>query len=230
MVGELWVTTLGQVPYAEAVELQDRLRAARQAGEVPDLLLLLEHPPVFTKGPRTTPGELPMGEDFYRSQGIEVCDTDRGGRLTYHGPGQLVGYPIARVGDVPGFVASMERAMIAALGDEGVRAHAREGLPGVWVGEDKIGSIGIHLSRGVSKHGFAVNVDNDLQPFEYAVPCGIEGVRMTSLLRESGRTGAMPCFRKRIAWRLAESLGLRQRLVSPARIGVGTPPVESVPA
>jgi lipoyl(octanoyl) transferase len=230
MADELWVTTLGQVPYRDAVELQDRLRAKRQAEEIPDVLLLLEHPPVFTKGPRTTPGELPMGEDWYRAQGIDICETDRGGRLTYHGPGQLVGYPIARVRDVPGFVAAMERAMIAALADEGVHARAREGLPGVWVGEDKIGSIGIHLSRGVSKHGFAVNVDNDLQPFEYAVPCGIDGVRMTSLLRETGRTGAMPCFRKRMAWRMAQELGLRQRLVSPARIGAAEAPLESVPA
>ena len=112
----------------------------------------------------------------------------------------------------------MESAIVAALADEGIAADVREGLTGVWAGESKIGSIGVHVSRGVTTHGFAVNVDGDLQPFEWIVPCGIDGVRMTSVLKETGRTGAMACFRKRVAWRFAESFGLRQRLVSPARL------------
>ncbi len=215
---DLWVASLGLMRYSDALDLQERLRIARQAGTVPDTLLLLEHPPVFTKGPRTQAQELPMGEDWYRMQGIEVCDTDRGGHLTYHGPGQLVAYPIVGVRDIPAYVSTLEAAMVAALAQEGVSAHAREGLPGAWVGEDKIGSIGIHVSRGVAKHGLAVNVENDLQPFEYVVPCGLDGVRMTSLLRETGRTGAMPCFRKRIGFEVAKGLGLRQRLVSPQRV------------
>ena len=218
MSAELWVANLGRVPYADGVAIQDRLREARQADALPDVLLLLEHDPVYTKGRRSERADLPMGEDWYRAQGIEVADTNRGGRVTYHGPGQLVGYPIVRVSDVIEYVRTMERAVIAALRDEGVTAEIRHGLTGVWVGDRKVGSIGVHVSRGVTMHGFAVNVDCDLQPFEWIVPCGIEGVRMTSLYVETRRTGAMPCFRKRVAWRVAGELGLRQRLVSAERL------------
>ena len=116
-MSELWVAHLGQVPYGDAVELQERIRERRQAGEIPDALLLLEHPPVYTKGRRTEPADLPMGEDWYRAQGIEVERSNRGGRVTYHGPGQLVAYPIMRIDDVPGYVATIERAIVAALAD-----------------------------------------------------------------------------------------------------------------
>src|SRR5918999_2387933 len=153
VASELWVANLGQVPYREAVELQGRIRAARQADEVPDALLLLEHPPVYTKGKRTEPADLPMGDEWYRLQGIEVEDTDRGGRVTYHGPGQLVGYPIMQITDVIAYLRTMEGAIIQALADEGVKAEIREGLTGVWVGDRKVGSIGVHLSRGVTTHG-----------------------------------------------------------------------------
>jgi lipoate-protein ligase B len=211
MAAELWVAQLGRIPYAAGVDLQARIRGRRQAGEIPDALLLLEHPPVYTKGRRTTAADLPMGEDWYRLQGIEVAETDRGGRVTYHGPGQLVGYPIVAINDVPAYVRTME-------------AEVRPGETGVWASEAKIGSIGIHVSRGVTTHGFAINVDNDLQPFEWIVPCGLEGVRMTSLLKETGRTGRMGCFRKRVAYRLARELGLRQRLVRLERLaGVREP-------
>ena len=160
-----------------------------------------------------------MGEDWYRAQGVEVAECDRGGRVTYHGPGQLVGYPIVGVRDVVAYVRTLERAVIAALADEGVTAEVREGLTGVWAGERKIGSIGVHVQKGVATHGFAVNVDCDLQPFEWIVPCGIEGVRMTSIARETGRgAGGMRCFRRRVSWRLAEELGRRQRLVSRGRL------------
>ena len=217
-MAELWVANMGRVPYGEAVATQDRIRSARQQGALPDSLLLLEHDPVYTKGRRTAPADLPMGDDWYRAQGIEVADTTRGGRVTYHGPGQLVGYPIMGIDDVIAYVRTMERAVIAALADEGVEAGVREGLTGIWVEDRKIGSIGVHVSRGVTMHGFAVNVDCDLQPFGWIVPCGIEGVRMTSLLAETGRTGAMRCFRKRMAWRFAEAFGLRQRIVTPDRL------------
>jgi lipoyl(octanoyl) transferase len=232
---ELWVARVpGQVPYLEAVEIQSRLRERRQAGEIPDSLLLLEHPPTYTKGRRSEKADLPMGEDWYLSQGIEVHETSRGGRVTYHGPGQLVGYPIMAVGDVIAFLRTMEGAIITALNDEGVEAEVREGLTGVWVGDRKIGSIGLHVSRGVTMHGFAVNVDGDLQPFEWIVPCGIENVRMTSLYLQTGLTGGMNCFRKRVAWRFAQAFGLRQRLVSLDRLlgdsKASPPAVESIPA
>jgi lipoate-protein ligase B len=229
-VAELWVANLGRLPYAEGVALQDRIRTARQTGAIPDCLLLLEHDPVYTKGRRSERADLPMGDDWYRAQGIEVAETTRGGRVTYHGPGQLVGYPIMAIDDVIAYVRTLERAVIAALAEEDVEAEVRDGLTGIWVGDRKIGSIGVHVSRGVTMHGFAVNVDCDLQPFEWIVPCGIEGVRMTSLYVESGRTGAMSCFRKRVAYRMASAFGLRQRIVTPERLLAAVEPAEAVPA
>jgi lipoyl(octanoyl) transferase len=164
-----------------------------------------------------------MGEDWYRLQGIDVVDTDRGGKVTYHGPGQLVGYPIVRVGDVVEYVRTLERALISALSQEGVEARARadEGpdYTGVWAGDRKIASIGVHVARGVTTHGFAINVENDLQPFGWVVPCGLPDVQMTSLIRETGRlAGQMKCFRRRVAWEVAQALGRRQRLMSLARV------------
>ena len=187
---EVLCVRAGQVAYAGARELQKRLEEARHAGSIPDVLLLLEHPPVYTKGRRSTAAELPMGEQWYRRQGIEVTDTDRGGRVTYHGPGQLVGYPIvslrAYYDDVHDYIRRMERVMIDSLAEWDVEAGCIEGQTGVWVGDRKVGSIGVHVNRGVTTHGFAINVNNDLQPFEWIVPCGIEACRVTSLCRELG--------------------------------------------
>jgi lipoyl(octanoyl) transferase len=192
-MSEVLVMRCGLIPYEEARQAQKRIEAARLAGELPDVLLLLEHPPVYTKGRRAEPGELGMGEDWYRMQGIEVCETDRGGRVTYHGPGQLVGYPIVSLkpyGDnVHQYVRGLERLMIDSLAAYDIEAEVIDGLTGVWVGGPppegrKVGSIGVHVNRGVTTHGFAINVNNDLQPFEWIVPCGIEGVRMTSITRE----------------------------------------------
>ncbi|HEX4108261.1 MAG TPA: lipoyl(octanoyl) transferase LipB [Solirubrobacteraceae bacterium] len=229
---ELWVCQLGLVDYAEAVEIQRQLRDRRQADELPDVLLALEHPPVYTRGRRTEPGELPFGEAHYRERGIDVVDTDRGGKVTYHGPGQLVGYPIMRVRGVRDFVATMERAMIAALADAGVAAELRDGLTGVWAPGGKIGSIGVHIERGVSMHGFAVNVENDLEPFGWIVPCGLAGVAVTSVAREGAQAGdcALRCFRRRMAHRFAQAHGRRQRLVSPARIGIAHAPSPRAPS
>lgn len=217
MASELWVCHLGVVDYREALDLQERLRAARQDDSLPDVLLVLEHPPVFTAGRRSGPSMADV-------HGIDVVETDRGGLVTYHGPGQLVGYPIVRVDDVVGYVRTLENALVRALVDEGVvgaRSRPREGhrYTGVWVEDRKIASIGVHVSRGVSTHGFAVNVENDLEPFSWIVPCGLDGVQMTSLLVETGRTpSVMKCFRRRAAYEVARGLGRRQRLVSLARL------------
>jgi lipoyl(octanoyl) transferase len=222
---ELWTCNLGTVEYAEAAALQERLRERVIAGELPALLLLLEHPPVYTLGRRTDPADLPFGEDYWRARGFDVVRTPRGGKVTYHGPGQLVGYPIMPAGDIPAFVGTMERALVTALAEEGVEARGRdhEGaqFTGVWVEDRKIASIGIHLSRGVSMHGFAVNVDNDVAPFHQVTACGLPGVRMTSIALETGRSGGLACFRKRVAYAYAQAHGLRQRIVHPARLGVG---------
>src|SRR5918997_1345719 len=179
MSQELWAVRPGTLPYEDARRAQKALERARVEGRISDLVILLEHPPTYTKGRRTTADELPMGEDWYRMQGIEVLDTDRGGRVTYHGPGQLVAYPIislrelAEPDDVHSFIRRMERAMIAALGDWGVEAQVIDGLTGVWTLGDappagrarKIGSIGIHVSPGVTTHGLAINVNKDLKSF-----------------------------------------------------------------
>jgi lipoyl(octanoyl) transferase len=211
----LWTCWLGRVAYDEALALQHALRAARQAGAVPDVLLLLEHDPVYTRGRRTAPGELPVRAD------LPVVDVDRGGKLTYHGPGQLVGYGIAAVDDVVAYVRTLERALVAALAEEGVAARSRadEGrdFTGVWVEDRKVASIGVHVQRGVTTHGFAVNVDADLTPFTQAIACGLPGVSMTSLLLETGRADAA-CFRKRVAAAVADGLGRRQRVVSRSRL------------
>jgi lipoate-protein ligase B len=224
---EIWTCHLGLVGYAEGVAIQEQLRARRIAGELPDMLLLLEHPPLYTRGRRAGADELPFGESFYRDRGIELHETNRGGRITYHAPGQLVGYPIVAVDDVIAHVRTMELAIIDALGQEQISARARaEDGPdytGVWVAERKIASIGVHVSRGVSIHGFAVNVENDLEPFGLIVACGLPDVSMTSIARETDGSGeGLACFRKRMAHSYCEVHGARQRLVSARRLGIDT--------
>jgi lipoate-protein ligase B len=218
---ELWVCHLGQVDYAEAAEMQESLRERVIAGELPDLMLLLEHPPVYTLGRRSAPGDLPLSRDWLRERGIDVVQTPRGGKLTYHGPGQLVGYPIVHVTDVAGYVGAIERALVSALGDAGIAARGRSAdgreFTGVWAQDRKLASIGVHLSHGVSTHGFAVNVDNDLAPFGWVVACGMPDVRMTSMAAEGSPEG-IRCFRKRVGHAMARELGLRQRLVSSRRL------------
>jgi lipoyl(octanoyl) transferase len=224
---ELWVCHLGTVAYHNALAVQQRIRARRQAGELPDTLLLLEHPPVYTRGRRSGAEDLPLGDGLYRAKGIDVVNTDRGGRLTYHGPGQLVGYPIMQIDDVHSYLRTMEDAIIAALDDAGVHARSRhdEGIDytGVWVRDRKIASIGVHVSRGVTTHGFAVNVNNDLEPFSWVVACGLPDVKMTSVAREaSGDCESLRCLRRRIAYAFARAHDRRQRLVSASRLGIDT--------
>jgi lipoyl(octanoyl) transferase len=229
MADEILVVRCGTVPYEEARELQRALAARRQARKIPDVLLLLEHPPVYTRGRRVVDSELPMGVEWYEAQGIEVLETDRGGHVTYHGPGQLVAYPIVSLapygGDVHEFVRRLERVMIGALAEHGVEAGAVAGETGVWVGGPraadgsisleagragkqarKIGAIGLHVSRGVTTHGFAVNVNNDLQPFEWVVACQLEGGRVTSLTRELGAEQDLGAFAETVVAVYAEVL------------------------
>ena len=210
----LWVCHLGTIPYREALQLQLLIRDLRLAGELPDTLLLLEHPPVYTRGRRSRPEELALGEAYYRARGIELVDTDRGGRVTYHGPGQLVGYPIMHVTDVGVHLRRMEAAIVAVLAGHGIAARSRcdEGsdYTGVWVAERKIASIGVHVSRGVSTHGFAINLTTDLQPFDWIVACGLPDVQMTSLAHELPDTaGAVDAeeLRVEVARRFAAAHG-----------------------
>jgi lipoyl(octanoyl) transferase len=238
MDAEILVLRCGTIPYREAWDLQRELEGRRQRGEIADVLLLLEHPPVYTRGRRTKPEELPMGAAWYEAQGIEVIDTDRGGLVTYHGPGQLVAYPIVDLapmgGDVHAYVRGLERVMIAALAEHGVPAGPIEGLTGTWTlgpppgpgvegAARKIGSIGVHVNRGVTTHGLAVNVSNDLQPFEWVVPCGIEGVAMTSISRELGAEQDAAAFGETVARRFAAVFEREQVDADPVGLGLESP-------
>jgi lipoate-protein ligase B len=240
----LLLLSCGSVPYREAWDLQLRLAERRGAGAIPDALMLLEHPPVYSRGRRTKPEELPMGAAWYEAQGIEVLDTDRGGLVTYHGPGQLVAYPIVDLaqlgGDLHAYVRGLERVMIGSLADHGVGAQTIEGLTGVWTegsppapglagAARKIGSIGVHVSKGITTHGLAVNVDNDLQPFEWVVPCGIEGVSMTSIAREGGRDASVAAFGETVARHFAEVFGREARAAELVE-ALGTDPESSTGA
>jgi lipoyl(octanoyl) transferase len=223
---ELWVCRLGIVPYDDAQAIQADLQVRRQAERVPDRLLMLEHPPVYTRGRRSLDDELTLGQDFYRARGIEIVPTDRGGRVTYHGPGQLVGYPIMRVTDIGFHLRTMEAAIVAALAYLGIEARSRcaEGIDytGVWVEDRKIASIGVHVSKGISTHGFAVNVTNDLEPFSWIVPCGLPDVTMTSVEQELGHEpeGGLDAFAERVAQQFCEAHGRRLLVASPESIGL----------
>jgi lipoyl(octanoyl) transferase len=235
MSAELLVVRCGLVPYDEAGVAQRWLCDARQEGAIPDVLLLLEHPPVYTRGRRSDEGELPMATEWYEAQGIEVRDTDRGGRVTYHGPGQLVAYPIVDLkhydDDVHEYVRRLEQVAIGSLGEHGVAATTIEDLTGVWTeGEPpgsagslearKIGSIGVHVSRGITTHGLAINVNNDLQPFEWVVPCGIEGCQVTSLSRELDAEQNLPAFADTVAARFAAVYERTPASADPADLGL----------
>jgi len=187
----LLIADLGRRPYGEVLELQRRLCRARQAGEITeDLLLLVEHDPVVTLGRGTKDTSLPLSPDAIRARGVEVFDVERGGDVTFHGPGQLVGYPILDLThhkqDLHWYLRAVEEALIDALGALGIAAERNPGLTGVWTGGRKIASIGIHVKQWVTFHGFALNVATDLDFFDLIVPCGIEGVTMTSAARELG--------------------------------------------
>ena len=200
--GECSVVHLGRMPYLDALALQERVRDAREASLIGDTLLLLEHDAVYTRGRRSSPAELPRGEAWYGERGIDVVDTNRGGRVTYHAPGQLVGYPIVKTDDVIAHVRLLERVIIEALGQQGVAARAREeegaDFTGVWTEERKIASIGVHLRRSITTHGFAVNVEMDLEPWSWIVPCGLD-VSITSIARETGGSPDSDLFSRQIA-------------------------------
>jgi lipoyl(octanoyl) transferase len=182
------VRELGSIDYLEAWELQRSLAVARAEGTGPDTMLLLEHPPVYTAGKRTEPDERP-------DDGTPVIDVDRGGKITWHGPGQLVGYPIVRLAepiDVVHFVRRLEQALIAVCDELGVRTGRVEGRPGVWLAADhrperKVAAVGIRVQRGVTMHGFELNCDADLAAFDHIIPCGIRDAGVTSLSAELGR-------------------------------------------
>jgi lipoate-protein ligase B len=185
----LAVQSLGVVSYPLGLDRQRELVKARQAGEVPDHLLLLEHSSVITIGVRgrSNPGHLLASRAALRDEGIEIHDVARGGDITYHGPGQLVGYPVLSLKpdrcDVHRYVADLEEVLIRTAARFGVEAGRVPGMTGVWVGNNKLGAIGVRLSRWVTSHGFAFNVSTNLDHFRFIVPCGLEGRGVTSFQR-----------------------------------------------
>jgi len=188
----LLVVDLGRLPYAEALELQRAVARARIAGEVADdVLLLVEHPPVVTLGRSTKATSLPLSADAIRARGVEVHEVERGGDVTFHGPGQLVGYPIVDLKrhrrDLHWYLRQVEQALIDGLEALGIAGDRVAKYTGVWVGPRKIASIGVHARDWVTWHGFALNVTTALSYFDLIVPCGIHGVEMTSVSRELGR-------------------------------------------
>ncbi|HUQ14671.1 MAG TPA: lipoyl(octanoyl) transferase LipB [Gemmatimonadales bacterium] len=185
----LRIEDLGRRPYAEVLELQRDLRRRRIEGELgEDVLLLVEHPPVITLGRGTRPSSLPIAPAELERRGVEVYEVERGGDVTFHGPGQLVGYPILDLRghrqDLHWYLRSLEDVLIQALGGLGIEADRNPGLTGVWTAGRKIASIGIHVKQWVTLHGFALNVTTDLDPFDLIVPCGIRQVVMTSVAAE----------------------------------------------
>ena len=185
------VVRLGLTPYADALDLQRRIHLEVAKGDRPDTLVLLEHPHVYTLGRRGSMDDILASDDELRRLGIEVHQTDRGGEVTYHGPGQLVGYPILslrRWGGGPlRYVCSLETAIIASLSEFGIRAESEGHPTGVWVEDRKIAAIGVKVGRRVTTHGFALNVSVDLSYFDRIVPCGMPDIEVTSISRELRR-------------------------------------------
>ena len=207
---QLEVRRLGLVGYDEALALQRELVEERRAGKVPDLLLLLEHPPVITLGVRAeiARGNVVATDEWLAQLGVAVHETGRGGDVTYHGPGQIVGYPILDLRpdrcDVHKYVRDLEEVMIRTCADYGVSAGRIAGLTGTWVGAEKIGAIGIRISRWITSHGFAFNVGTNLDHFKLIVPCGISDRGVTSLERATGRSIPMREVENAIVRRFAE--------------------------
>jgi lipoyl(octanoyl) transferase len=182
----------GRIPYGEALARQLAAAAAVKSGTGPERLFLLEHPHVFTLGRNAAPEDILAGPEWLAERGVEIAECDRGGQVTYHGPGQLVGYPILNLSpdrrDVRRYVRDLQETMVRTLAEYGIAGEPRDGQEyiGVWVGDEKIASIGVHLSRWVTTHGFALNVATDLSYFAGIIPCGLKAVRMTSIERLLG--------------------------------------------
>ena len=204
----LTVRELGRVRYQDGLTLQAELVAERQAGRIGDTLLLLEHEPVFTLGRNAHRDHVLLPEEELRARGFDVFEVGRGGDVTYHGPGQVVGYPILDLSpdrrDVHRYVRDLEEVMIRVCADYGITAGRIAGLTGTWVGDDKIGAIGVRIARWVTSHGFALNVANDLTPFGLIVPCGIRERGVTSLEQVLGRRVDTPEVRSRLVARFSE--------------------------
>jgi len=216
---------LGRVAYAPGSALQHEVAARRASGDISDTLLLLEHDAVYTLGRRATEAEVLLDTAALAQRGIAVEHTDRGGRVTYHGPGQVVGYPIVDIGlnaDLVAYVRALERSLITVAASYDIVARAVEGMTGVWVGDSKLAAIGVHISRGITTHGFAINVSTDLEAFNGIIPCGIVDRGVTSIEQLTGRAPGLEEVARRAAFALADELGRTLRMIDPATLGAPT--------
>jgi lipoyl(octanoyl) transferase len=205
----LEVRRLGVVPYGEALAVQKALVEERRAGRVPNLLLILQHPPVITVGVRRdSRSHIVASDALLNARGVEVYDAGRGGDVTYHGGGQIVGYPILDLRphrcDVHRYVRDLEEVMIRVCADYGVSAGRVSGMSGAWIGAEKIGAIGVRISRWITSHGFAFNVNTRLEDFQLIVPCGIVDRGVTSLQKLLGRSLPIEDVEERVMARFAE--------------------------
>jgi lipoyl(octanoyl) transferase len=211
-----WVEQLGLVEYGQALRLQAEKVAQRKAGAIPDALMLLEHPHVYTLGRNAKRENLLVSDDWLAARGVQVFDTDRGGDITYHGPGQLVGYPILDLTqhrrDISWYVRSLEEMLIRVARDFKIEAGRSRGAPGVWVRNDKLAAMGVHVSRWITSHGFAFNVSTDLSYFERIVPCGLRGRGVTSLEQLLGRAVEMDSVIKRVIEHFGVVFGLEMKV------------------
>jgi len=189
------VRRLGRISFDEADRLQRETARLRQAGQVPDTLFLLEHEAVVTLGKSANQANLLVNKELLEQRGVAVRQIDRGGDVTFHGPGQVVAYPVVSLRErgwgARRYVEALEQVMIRTAADFGVTAERRKGLIGIWVQDRKLGAIGVRVSAGVTRHGLALNVDLDLSPFSWIVPCGITNAKVTSLSLETGKRIAM---------------------------------------
>lgn len=213
------VVPLGLVDFQAAYDLQQRLHAQVVAGGIPDLLLLLQHPHVYTLGRRGKESDILTSQVVLYELGVETHQADRGGETTYHGPGQLVGYPIINLrrwgGGVRDYVETLEQALISALGEFGIVAHS-EGKPtGVWVDDRKIAAIGVRVSRSVTMHGFALNVSPNLSFFDHIVPCGMPDVQVTSMAQELSRDVTVSDVMPALVQTFGRHFGMRMETASP---------------
>ena len=211
---ELWTVPLGRMPYGEALELQRTIARDRISGAISkDVLLLLEHPPVVTLGRSSKEKHLIASPEFLERQGVELFEVERGGDVTYHGPGQLVGYPIVDLKrhrqDLHWYLRKLEEVLINTLADYGIPGERNTSFTGVWTRGKKIASIGVHARDWVTWHGFALNVTTDLSYFDLIIPCGINGVVMTSIARELGAEEvSAQDVQERVAAKFAEAFDL----------------------
>jgi lipoyl(octanoyl) transferase len=242
-MNECWTVDLGRIGYERAWELQKRVVAARKLALIPDVLLLCEHPHVITMGRNGRAEHLLASEATLRARGVEFHATNRGGDITYHGPGQIVAYPILNLAeirrDVGWYLRQLEEAMICTSAEYGIMAERREGRTGIWVNvadadlsntpigrlafpgsttEEKLGAIGVHISRWVTSHGLAYNASTDLSYFDLIVPCGIAGKRATSLTRLLNRKVEISDAAPRLVSHLGECFGRTMRAMSPAEL------------